>query len=39
MSKWFILGGLVGIGIKEMIHNARLYRDSIDELLREIDDE
>ena len=39
MIKYFILGGLVGIVIKEMIHNAHLYSDSLDELLKEIDDE
>lgn len=43
MIKWLILGGLVGIVIKEMIHNAHLYAhlysDSLDELLKEVDDE
>ena len=43
MIKWFILGGLVGIWIKEMIHTAplyaHLYNDSLNELLKEIDDE
>lgn len=39
MIKWFILGGLVGIGIKEMIHTAHLYSDSLDDILKEIDDE
>ncbi len=43
MSKWFILGGLVGIGIKEMIHTAHLYAhldsDSLDDILKEVDDE
>lgn len=43
MIKWLILGGLVGIVIKEMIHNAHLYAhlysDSLDELLKEIDDD
>lgn len=43
MIKWFILGGLVGIGIKEMIHTAHLYAhlysDSLDDILKEIDDE
>ena len=42
MIKWFILGGLVGIVIKEMIHasylDAHLYNDSLNELLKEIDD-
>ena len=42
MIKWFILGGLVGIVIKEMIHsahlNAHLYNDLLDELLKEMDD-
>ena len=43
MIKWFILGGLVGIVIKEMIHtahlSAHLYSNSLDELLKEIDNE
>lgn len=43
MIKWFILGGLVGIVIKEMIHtthlDAHLYNDFLDELLKEMDDE
>ena len=43
MIKWFILGGLVGIVIKEMIRtvhlNTYLYSDLLDELLKEIDDE
>ena len=43
MIKWFVLGGLVGIGIKEMIHAtplyAHLYSDSLDNILKEIDDE
>ena len=39
MIKWLILGGLVGIGIKEMIHTAHLYSDSLDDILKEIDDE
>ena len=43
MIKWFILGGLVGIVIKEMIHAAplyaRLYSDSLNDILKEIDDE
>ena len=38
MIKWFILGGLVGIGIKEIIHNAHLYSNSLDDILKEIDD-
>lgn len=43
MIKWFILGGLVGIVIKEMINtahlDAHLYRDLLDDILKEIDDE
>lgn len=43
MIKWFILGGLVGIGIKEMIHTAHpyahLYSDLLDDILKEINDE
>lgn len=43
MIKWFILGGLVGIVIKEMIHSAhldaQLYNDSLNELLKGISDE
>lgn len=36
MIKWLILGGLLGIGIKEMIHTCN---DSLDDILKEIDDE
>lgn len=43
MIKWFILGGLVGIVIKEMIRtahlDAHLYSDLLDKLLKEMDDE
>lgn len=43
MIKWFILGGLVGIVIKEMIYtaclDAHLYNDSLNELLKGMSDE
>ena len=35
MIKWLILGGLLGIGIKEMATTARLINNSIDELFDE----
>lgn len=37
MIRWFILGGLVGIVIKEIIHtahlDAHLYRDLFDDIV------
>lgn len=35
MIKWFILGGLLGIGIKEMISTSVIINESIDELFEE----
>ena len=38
MIKWFILGGILGLSIKEMIHSACLINKEIDNIFENLDD-